>query len=90
MSDVYNLSHYNEKDHELVAMIESMTEEDVIFLNLCHENGEAWTEKDGSPVVVELSKVEIDEVLTVARDDSTTFDKALEKIIRAGIENKNA
>lgn len=86
MSDDYDLSQYKEKDHEIVKMIESMTENDTIDLNLCHENGEAWTEKDGSPVVIDLGKVELDEVLKVAREDSTTFDEALGKIIREGID----
>lgn len=83
--DIYELSQYNENDHELVKSVKNMADDELLLINITDMDGEQLLEADGSPVEVSFSKEDMIGFLKLMRSNNETFEEMFVGALDAAI-----
>lgn len=83
--DIYELSQYNETDHELVKSVKNMADDELLLINITDMDGEQLREADGSPVEVSVPKEDMIGFLKLMRSNNETFEDMFVGILDAAI-----
>lgn len=83
--DIYELSQYNETDHELVKSVKNMADDELILINLTDMDGEQLREADGSPIEVSFPKEDMIGFLKLMRSNNETFEEMFVGILNTSM-----
>lgn len=83
--DIYELSQYNENDHELVKSVKNMADDELMLINLTNMDEQPLLEKDGSPVEVSFPKEDMIGFLELMRSNDETFEEMFVDALNAAI-----
>lgn len=83
--DIYELSQYNENDHELVKSVQNMADDELMLINLTDMDEQPLLEKDGSPVEVSFPKEDMIGFLELMRSNNETFEEMFVGALNAAI-----
>lgn len=83
--DIYELSQYNENDHELVRSVENMADGELMLINITDMDGEQLLEADGSPVEVSFPKEDMVGFLELMRSNNETFEEMFAGALNAAM-----
>lgn len=84
--DKYDLSQYDESDHEFVKSVQNMKEDESIVLEIQDMNGDPLYEDDGSIVEVPLPKEDLDRFLQLMRETGETFNEIVVRAIESAAD----